>query len=83
MSLGRGVKYGTSKRQKLNTKSSTEAELVGFDDVMPKVLWTLYFLEAQGYKIDDNVLYQDNKSSIMLETNGRGSSGKQTKHIAV
>jgi hypothetical protein len=69
-SLGRGIIYGTSKRQKLNTKSSTEAELVGADDVMPQMLWTLYFLEAQGYKIDHNILYQDNKSSILLETNG-------------
>ena len=28
-SLGKGVAYGTSTRQKLNMKSSTEAELVG------------------------------------------------------
>jgi hypothetical protein len=83
MSLGMGVIYGTSKRQKLNTKSSTEAEVVGTDDVMPQILWTLYFLESQGYKINDNVLYQDNKSSILLETNGRGSSGKRTRHMNV
>jgi hypothetical protein len=83
MSLGRGVIYGTSKRQKLNTKSSTESELVGADDVMPQMLWTLYFLKAQGYKIEDNVIYQDNKSSILLETNGRGSSSKRTRHIAI
>jgi hypothetical protein len=83
MSLGRGVIYGTSKRQKLNTKSSTESEIVGTDDVMPQMLWTLYFLEAQGYKIDDNILYQDNKSSILLENNGRGSSGKGTRHMDV
>ena len=83
MSLGRGVIYGTSKRQKLNTKSSTESEVVGTDDVMPQMLWTLYFLEAQGYKINDNILYQDNKSSILLETNGRGSSGMRTRHMNV
>ena len=83
MSLGRGVTYETSKSQKLNTKSLTEAELVGTVDVMPQMLWTLYFLEAQGYKIDNNILYQDNKSSILLETNGRGSSGKRTRHINV
>jgi hypothetical protein len=29
--------------QKLNTKSSTEVELVGVDDVMPLILWTRYF----------------------------------------
>ena len=51
--------------------------------MMPQMLWTLYFLETQGYKIDDNILYQDNKSSILLETNGRGSSGKRTRHIDV
>jgi hypothetical protein len=83
LSLGGGVIYGTSKKQKLNTKSSTESELVGADDVMPQILWTLYFLEAQGFKIVDDVLYQDNKSSILLETNGRGSSGKRTRHIVV
>jgi hypothetical protein len=83
MSLGQGVIYGMSKRQKLNTKSSTESEVVGTDDVMPQMLWTLYFLEAQGYKIDDNLLFQDNKSSILLEKNGRGSSGKRTRHINV
>jgi hypothetical protein len=83
LSLGRGVIYGTSKRQKLNTKSSTKAEVVGTDDVMPQVLWTLYFLTAQGYKIKDNLVYQDNKSSILLETNGRGSSGKRTRHMNV
>jgi hypothetical protein len=83
LSLGKGVIYGTSRRQKLNTKSSTEAELVGADDMMPQMLWTLYFLEAQGYNIDDNILYQDNKSSILLETNGQGSSGKRTQHINV
>jgi hypothetical protein len=83
LSLGTGVIYGTSKSQKLNVKSSTEAEIVGTDDVMPQILWTLYFLEAQGYKINKNILYQDNKSSILLETNGRGSSGKRTRHIDV
>jgi hypothetical protein len=57
MSLGRGGIYGTSKRHKLNTKSSTESELVGADDMMSQMLWTLYSLEAQGYKIDDKVLY--------------------------
>jgi hypothetical protein len=76
LSLGTGDVYGTSRKQKLNTTSSTEAEVVATDDVMPQILWTLYFLEAQGYKINDNVLYQDNKSSILLETNGWGSSGK-------
>jgi hypothetical protein len=67
MSMGAGVIYGSSTRQKLTTKSSTEAELVGASDVMPQVLWTRYFLEAQGYGISENIVYQDNKSAILFE----------------
>jgi hypothetical protein len=67
MSLGKGSVYSTSTCQKLNTKSSTEAELVGVDDVMPLVLWTCYFLEAQGYEVRENKVFQDNKSAILLE----------------
>ena len=83
MSMGRGVVYGTSTRQKLTTRSSTEAELVAVDDIMSQVLWTRYFLEAQGYGIDDNVIYQDNMSTMLLVNNGRGSSSKRTRHINI
>ena len=30
-----------------------------------------------------SVVYQDNKSSILLETNGRASSSKRTRHIDI
>ncbi len=83
MTLGKGMPYSTSVRQKLNTKSSTEAELVGVNDVLPQVLWTRYFLEAQGYNILESVIYQDNQSAILLEKNGRSSSSKRTRHINV
>jgi hypothetical protein len=83
MTLGKGTVYGTSTRQKINTKSSTEAELVGVNDAMPQVLWTRYFLEAQGYNVDDSIIYQDNQSAILLEKNGKGSSSKRTRHINI
>jgi hypothetical protein len=83
LTLGQGVIYGTSTRQKLNTKSLTEAELVGVNDIMPQVLWTRYFLEAQGLTVSDSVVYQDNQSAILLEKNGRASSSKRTRHINI
>ena len=83
MSLGKGVIYGMSTRQKLNTQSSTEAELVAVDDCMSQVLWTRYFLDAQGYNINDCMIYQDNKSAILLEQNGQASSSKRTRHINI
>ena len=82
MSLGTGAAYSTSKKQKLNTKSSTEAELVGIEDVLPQALWTKYFMEAQGYGIT-TLLHQDNQSTIKLADNGKASSGKGTRHINI
>jgi hypothetical protein len=82
MSLGTGAAYSTSKKQKLNTKSSTEAELVGVDDVLPQALWTKYFMEAQGYGVT-TLLNQDNQSTIKLADNGKASSGKGTRHINI
>ena len=50
---------------------------------MPQMLYTRYFLEAQGYRIDKNILYQDNTSEMLLENNTKKSSTKNTKHINV
>ena len=68
-----------SRKQKLNTKSSTESELVGVDDISTMIIWTKLFMEAQGYDIQKNILYQDNKSAIILENNGKRSSSKRTQ----
>jgi hypothetical protein len=83
LTMGRGFPISVSTKQKLNTKSSTESELVGVDDMMPSICWTCYFLLSQGYGIIENLLLQDNKSSILLERNGKASSGKRTMHINI
>ena len=57
--------------------------MVGVNDVMPQVLWTRYFLEAHGFSVSDLVVYQYNQSAILLEKNGRASSGKRTRHINI
>jgi hypothetical protein len=72
-----------STKQKLNTRSSTESELVAVDDCMPAICWTRYFLESQVYGVFENILYQDNQSAILLEKNGKASSSKRTKHINI
>ena len=49
MSLGKGAALSYPKKHTLNTKSSTESELVGADAILIKnVLWARHFLEAQG-----------------------------------
>ncbi len=83
LTLGRGYPIMHSGKQKLNTRSSTECEIVGVDDVMPAILWTRLFLESQGWGVKENVIYQDNQAAMQLELNGKASSGKRTKHIAI
>jgi hypothetical protein len=73
----------SSTKQKLTTRSSTETDIVGDDDFIPAICWTRYFMKAQGYGVKENLLFQDNKSSIILEKNGKASSSKRTKHINI
>ena len=47
MSLGGGAVISSSRKQKINTKSLTESELVALDDALTTILWTLYLIEAQ------------------------------------
>jgi hypothetical protein len=83
LTMRRGFPIVTSTKQKLNTRSSTKSELVSVDDCMPAICWTRYFLEDQDYQVTENIVYQDNKSAILLERNGKASSSKRTKHIHI
>jgi hypothetical protein len=81
MTMGEGAIISSSNKQKINTKSACESELVGIDDVIPTMLWSLYFIQAQGIDTKRIRLYQDNKSTILLANHGQMSSSKRTKHI--
>ena len=83
MTFGQGAVQAMLKKQKLNTRSSTEAELVGADDAATMILWTEAFMDVQGYLLSKHILYQDNKSAILLETHGRRSAGKRGRAINV
>ena len=83
MTMGRGYPLDTSTKHKLNSRNSTESEIIAVDNLIPQILWTRLFMKAQGIEVRDNILYQDNKSAVLLETNGRASSSKRTKHINI
>ena len=83
MTLGEGSIIAMSKKQKLNTRSSTEAELVGADNTATLILWMGLFMEQQGYSLNKNILFQDNKSAILLENNGKRSAGKRSRALNV
>ena len=81
LSMGTGLLISSSTKQKLNTISSIESEIFGVDDLMPSILWTIKFLNAQDYDVTENIIFQDNKSAILLDKNGNSSSGKRTQNM--
>jgi len=83
LTMGKGAITSISRKQGLNTRHSIEAEVVAADEVVGPMIWTQLFLEAQGYHLEDNILYQDNKSAILLESNGCKSAGKHSRHLNI
>ena len=83
ISMGLGVIHGRSGKQKLNTKSTTESELVGTSEYVPYNIWFVNFFKAQGYPIRKNILFQDNQSAIRMQKNGRGSCTGNSRHINI
>lgn len=81
ISMGEGSIISKSRKQKINTKSSSEAELIAVSDLAGWCTHCEEFLMFQGYKDSKVILFQDNESSIKLLLNGKESSGDGTKHI--
>jgi len=76
LSLGKGAAYSTSCKQNRNQ--------IQLDDAMGQILWTRNFLIGQGINTTTATnIYQDNKSTILLAENGKGSSSRCTKHLDV
>ena len=81
-SMGDGAITSLSRKQGMNTRSPTKVEVVAADEIVSPMISTLLFLEALGYPVKENILYQDNKSAILLKTNGH-SAGKCSHHLNI
>ena len=81
VTIGGSVVWSRSSRQKINTKSSTESELIAVSDKLSDILWCRMFMESLGEVTKAPlVLCQDNQSTITMIKNGTASTGK-SKHI--
>ena len=93
LTLGKGALLSLSMKQKLNTKSSTEAKLVGYDDSMNSIVWTQLFVgrQTKDAKEKDRTklldwktnIQQDNIAAIRMERFGKRSSTKRTRHLSI
>ena len=80
ISMGRGGVIVKAIKQKIVTKSSTEAELVTLSDASSLTAYQMNFLESLGLAPEPALVYQDNMSTMNLALNGRSNSDR-TKHI--
>ena len=70
-----------SRKQKMNTSICTEAELVAVDGASVYISCLVLFIKWQGYNIEKKLLYQENKSEIMLEFNGKRGAGNRSSAL--
>lgn len=82
ITLGAGAVHARSTKQKINNKSSTEAELVGLSDEASRGLWCTLFLEQQGHELAVLTEMQDNQSTIRLGEKGCATA-QRTRHINI
>ena len=72
-----------SVKQKLVTKSSTEAELVALTEALTNIIWLRRFYEYQGYRdMPPTVVWEDNESCINLIKNPRHNK-QRTRHLDI
>ena len=83
VSLGRGTIHNKLSKQKINTKSSTESEVVDASDFIPWTIWLKRILQELGYGMKRTLLYQDNESTIKMEKNGLKSCEDKSRHINI
>jgi hypothetical protein len=53
--MGKGAIIGSSTKQKVNSRSSTESELIGVDNKIAKILRAKGFLEWQDFQVKLNI----------------------------
>ena len=90
MTLGTGCLISGSSSQKINTRSSTEAELVGVDDNILFVEWASLYNKDQVKEYPmthplkeigtNTVVEQDNTSNIKLIKGGKRVCGQRTRN---
>jgi hypothetical protein len=82
LSLGIGPILCKSVKQRIVTKSSTEAELVALSDATSLAMFQMLFMQSLGFEFQPVIMHQDNMSTINMAKNGCSTSDR-TKHIKI
>jgi len=83
VSLGTGILAPKCSKQKMNSRSTNETEVIGNSEFLPYNIWYDHFIEAQGTKLKKNIWHQDNEGAEKMAKNGRLSCGSNSRHINI
>ena len=79
LTMGKGAMLSLSTKQKINTRSSTEAELVGVDDAMNFVVWSKLFFDWQFKDYNPSESTSEiGKTNVLLQDNTMPSNWSAT-----
>jgi hypothetical protein len=76
LTFGKGAATSSSINKKSLQKALLKVNSLVSKNKSGDILWTINFLQAQGYTISTNILFQDNMSTLSLAKNGYVSSSK-------
>jgi hypothetical protein len=80
--FGGGPIYVNSRKQKIVTKSSWEAEVVAASDSGTQILWVVRLLQELGLGNAKAILYQDNQGAATCLEKG-GSTAPASRHVSI
>ena len=83
MTFGWWLIHARFSKHKLNTKISTESEVVGARIYSPFIIWLDMYMEHQCYKSKQNQLMQDNMRAIKMDKNGKKLCIRNSRQINI
>lgn len=82
--LAAGAAAGTwSMKQRIVTKSATEAEVVGVSDGLTHVLWVRELMLAQGEQSAETIEVRGDNMGVISMMNGKRHPRQRTRHLNV
>lgn len=83
LSMGNRASTSISRNQGMRKRSSTEAEVVALEEAAGPMLWAARFLKHNGYKVTKCILFQDNRRTMLQESNGSANGGKSSRYLNI
>ena len=82
MSCGRVAATDMSQK-KVNTRSSTELDLVGVNDYITCIIWVYLFVKEKCFTHKTKIMHQYKRNATHLGINGKSLSGQRARNMII